>query len=174
MRFDIVGKNIEVTPAMREKIEKKLSGFDKYLLIDDDVIARVVTRVYPNSQKVEVTIPTKVGILRTEVENDDLYSAIDLAVDKLEEQLRRQKTRLEKRHRDSLAEAFLQQEMEAEEDIEVKTKSVHIEDMDLEEAIMAMELVGHTFFVYKDEETGQPAIVYKRHNGGYGLIEIDM
>ena len=71
MRFEIVGKNVTVTPAMKEKIEKKISSLSKYLIINDDTIVRVVARVYPNSQKVEVTIPTKIGILRTEVVNDD-------------------------------------------------------------------------------------------------------
>ena len=94
MRFEIVGKNIEVTPAMRTKIEEKLSALDKYLLIDENTIARVLARVYPNSQKVEVTIPSRVGILRAEVVNDDFYAAVDLAIDKLEDQIRRQKTRL--------------------------------------------------------------------------------
>ena len=99
MRFEIIGKNITVTPAMKEKIEAKLSTLDKYLLIDPNTIARVVARVYPNSQKVEVTIPTKIGILRTEVVNDDFYAAVDLAIDKLEDQIRRQKTRLSRRNR---------------------------------------------------------------------------
>ncbi|HCK88286.1 MAG TPA: ribosome-associated translation inhibitor RaiA, partial [Erysipelotrichaceae bacterium] len=94
MRIEIVGKNIEITDSMREKIEKKLSNLEKYLLIDPATTARVVARVYPNSQKVEVTIPTKVGILRAEVVNDDFYAAVDLAIDKLEDQIRRQKTRL--------------------------------------------------------------------------------
>ena len=67
MRFEIVGKNISVTDAMRTKIEKKLSLLNKYLIIDNDTVARVVVNVYPNSQKIEVTIPTKVGLLRTEV-----------------------------------------------------------------------------------------------------------
>ena len=107
MRFEIVGKNITVTSAMRDKIEAKLSVLDKYLLIDPDTIARVVARVYPGSQKVEVTIPTKVGILRAEVVDDDFYSAVDLALDKLEDQIRRQKTRLSRRHREHLANAFI-------------------------------------------------------------------
>ncbi len=79
MRFEIVGKNIAVTPAMRTKIEEKLSALDKYLLIDENTIARVLARVYPNSQKVEVTIPSRVGILRAEVVNNDFYAAVDLA-----------------------------------------------------------------------------------------------
>ena len=94
MKFEIIGKNVSITEAMRQKIEKKLSFLDKYLLIDPETRARVVVRTYPLTQKIEVTIPTKVGILRTEVEHEDLYAAIDLAIDKLEDQVRRQKTRL--------------------------------------------------------------------------------
>ncbi|MEE3486916.1 MAG: ribosome-associated translation inhibitor RaiA [Bulleidia sp.] len=174
MRFEIVGKNIEVTPAMREKIEKKLSRLEKYLVIDENTTARVVTRVYPNSQKIEVTIPTKAGLLRTEVVNDDLYAAIDIAVDKLEDQIRRQKTRLSRKHRNSMAENFLETEEAAEEeDIPVKTKTVKADVMDLDEAIMQMELSSHDFYVYTDDESGKISIVYRRHSGGYGLLETE-
>ena len=173
MHFEIVGKNIVVTPAMRAQIEKKLSHLEKYVLIDPDATARVVTRVYPNSQKIEVTIPTKVGILRTEVVSDDLYAAVDLAVDKLEDQLRRQKTRLSRKHRESLSDAFLAEADEAEPDIPVKTKSVTADAMDLDEAIMQMELSSHDFFVYTDTESGRVSVVYKRNHGGYGLLETD-
>jgi len=173
MRFEIVGKNITITDPMRAKIEKKLSGLQKYLLIDEDTTARVVARVYPNSQKIEVTIPTKVGILRSEVEHEDLYAAVDIAVDKLEDQLRRQKTRLNRRHRDSLAENFLSEEAEEEVDIPVKTKTIIAEKMDLEEAIMQMELSNHDFYIYTDDESDRVSVVYRRNNGGYGLIETE-
>ena len=175
MRFEIVGKNVTVTSAMREQIEKKLSSLSKYLLIDPDTVVRVVARVYPNSQKVEVTIPTKVGILRTEVINDDFYAAVDLAIDKLEDQIRRQKTRLSKRHKEHLSEAFIKADVreEQENDIPVRTKSVTADEMALDEAIMQMELSGHSFYIYKDEESGKIAVVYQRHSGGYGLIEVD-
>lgn len=173
MRFEIVGKNVSVTPAMKEKIEKKLSGLEKYLLIDQDTIVRVVARVYPNSQKVEVTIPTKVGLLRTEVEENDFYAAVDLAIDKLEDQLRRQKTRLSKRHREHLAQAFIDEQEIPEADIPVRTKSVVAEEMPLDEAIMQMELSGHNFYIYTDEDSEKVAVVYRRKVGGYGLIEVD-
>ncbi|MBQ9047417.1 MAG: ribosome-associated translation inhibitor RaiA [Solobacterium sp.] len=174
MRFEIVGKNITVTDTMREKIEKKLSSLDKYLIIGDDTVARVVARVYPEAEKIEVTIPTKVGVLRTEVMHDDLYAAIDLAVDKLEDQIRRQKTRLSRRHRESLAQSFLdEQAAEEGEDIPVRTKTIHAGEMDLDEAIMQMELSGHDFYIFTDEETGKISVVYQRRGGGYGLIETD-
>lgn len=175
MRFEIVGKNIEVTEAMREKIEAKLSALDKYLIIDDETIARVVARVYPNSQKIEVTIPSKVGLLRTEVVDEDFYVAVDLAIDKLEDQIRRQKTRLSRRHKEHLATAFVEEAEleEAESEIPVKTKTIVADKMDLEEAIMQMELSGHNFYIYTDEEDGKIAVVYRRSSGGYGLIETE-
>ena len=175
MRFEIVGKNISVSEGMRTKIEEKLGFLDKYILIDPNVIARVVCRVYPNTQKIEVTIPTKVGILRAEVEHEDFYAAIDLAIDKLEDQIRRQKTRLSRRHKDSLAESFIEKDEKVleEEDIAVKTKTITPEKMDLEEAIMRMEMLGHSFFIYVDNENDEIAVVYRRNDGKYGLIETE-
>ncbi|MDO4193711.1 MAG: ribosome-associated translation inhibitor RaiA [Erysipelotrichaceae bacterium] len=174
MRFEIIGKNITITDLMRSKIEKKLSALEKYLLIDSDTKARVVARVYPSSQKIEVTIPTKVGILRSEVNHEDLYAAIDIAVDKLEDQLRRQKTRLNRRHRESLAEAFLEEAAEAEEKIvPVKTKTIQATKLDLDEAIMQMELSSHDFYIYTDEETDRISVVYLRNDGDYGVIEVE-
>ena len=160
---------------MRTKIEEKLGFLDKYILIDPNVIARVVCRVYPNTQKIEVTIPTKVGILRAEVEHEDFYAAIDLAIDKLEDQIRRQKTRLSRRHKDSLAESFIEKDEKVleEEDIAVKTKTITPEKMDLEEAIMRMEMLGHSFFIYVDNENDEIAVVYRRNDGKYVLIETE-
>ena len=95
MKVNIVGKNVKVTPAIAEKVNKKLDHLTKYFLIDYNVTAKVLIRTYPVGQKIEVTIPTKYAILRAEVVDDDLYAAIDLAIDKLEDQIRRQKTRLQ-------------------------------------------------------------------------------
>ncbi|MBR2067424.1 MAG: ribosome-associated translation inhibitor RaiA [Solobacterium sp.] len=173
MRFEIVGKNVDVTAAMKDKIETKFSNLDKYLIIDPDTIARVVARVYPNAQKVEVTIPSKVGVLRAEVVHDDFYAAVDLAIDKLEDQIRRQKTRLSRKHKEHLAESFVAMEAEEEENIPVKTKVVTASKMDLEEAIMQMELSGLNFYIYTDEETDRIAVVYRRSSGGYGLLETE-
>ena len=104
MKVQIYGKNITVTPAIAEKIEEKLNLLEKYFIIDETVVANVVVRVYPTKQKIEVTIPTKYAVLRAEVTHDDLYAAIDLAVDKLEDQIRRQKTRLNRKNKEKLAE----------------------------------------------------------------------
>ena len=175
MKVNIYGKNITVTPALSEKIEKKLNHLEKYFMIDDSVVANVVVRVYPNKQKIEVTIPTKYAVLRTEVVHDDLYAAIDLAIDKLEDQIRRQKTRLTRKNKEKLAYAFIE-EMDFEDSYEdndelVRTKTVTADTMELDEAIMRMEMLGHSFFIYRDNETNEIAVVYKRHDGGYGLLK---
>ena len=169
MKFEIIGKNVSITEAMRNKIEGKLSNLEKYFMIDENTKARVLVRTYPNSQKVEVTIPLKFGIIRAEEIHEDMYAAVDLVMDKLEDQIRRQKTRLNRFERKSLAEAFI--EDAAEEDIPVKTKSIELSEMSLDEAIMNMELIGHSFYAYLDEETGEVSIVYRRNDGGYGVIE---
>ncbi len=175
MRFEIVGKNVEITEAMKAKIEKKLSFLEKYLLIDKDTIARVVCRVYPNAQKVEITIPTKVGQLRAEVVHEDFYAALDLSIDKLEDQIRKQKTRLSRRHKDKITSAFVELDEVTlkEKDVPVRTKSISPEKMDVEEAIMAMEMLGHNFFIYNDVDSETISVVYKRNDGRYGLIETE-
>lgn len=176
MRFEIVGKNIEISDTMKERIELKLSNLDKYLLITPDTIARVVARIYPDSEKVEVTIPTKVGILRAEVVDDDFYAALDAAIDKLEDQIRRQKTRLSRKHREHLAKAFVEEEENSEKaefDIPVRTKTITADELTLDDAIMQMELSGHNFYIYTDEESGRISVVYRRSSEGYGLIEVD-
>lgn len=177
MKVQIYGKNIKVTDAIADKIEKKLSLLEKYFIIDETVVANVVVRVYPTKQKIEVTIPTKFAVLRAEVVHDDLYAAIDLAIDKLEDQIRRQKTRLTRKHKDKLALAFLDEveliEEYQEEDEVVKTKSIVPDTMELDEAIMRMEMLNHNFFIYRDDETNEIAVVYKRNDGGYGLIETE-
>ena len=178
MKVQINGKNITVTAAIAEKIEKKLNHLEKYFIIDENVVANVVVRVYPNKQKIEVTIPTKYAVLRAEVVHDDLYAAIDLAIDKLEDQIRRQKTRLTRKNKDKLAYAFIGEDEIIDDDYEeedelVKTKSIVADTMELDEAIMRMEMLTHSFFIYRDNETKEVAVVYKRNDGGYGLIETE-
>ena len=181
MKIQIHGKNIEVTPAIEERITTKLASLEKYSMIAEEDVASVVVRVYPRKkeQKIEVTIPTKYAILRAEVVGDDLYSAVDLAVDRLEGQIRKQKTRLSRKNKEGLAAAFADEEIQLlseydeSEDVLVKTKSIEPEEMSLDEAITQMELLSHSFFIYLDDETSDVAVVYKRHNGGYGLIETE-
>jgi len=135
----------------------------------------VVITIVPDGQKIEVTIQTKYAILRGEVVNRDLYAAIDLVVDKLGDQIRRAKTKLDRRHRENLGKAFVLSEIEdiEMEEIPVKTKSIVVDTMDLDTAIANMELLGHSFFIYRDDEEEKVAVVYKRKNGGYGLIEVE-
>lgn len=176
MKVSVRGKNMMVTDDIVKRVEKKLKVLDKYFIVSDDVTANVVVKEYPTSQKIEVTIPTGYVLLRAEVADDNLYDAMDQVVDKLEGQIRKYKTKLSKRYKDkklALDIASIEPLEEEEEDILVKTKTISPKPMDLEEAIMQMELIGHTFFVYKDVETNLISVVYKRHNGGYGLIETE-
>ena len=178
MKVNITGKNITVTQAIADKINKKLAILNKYFIIDDEDTANVLIRTYPDKQKIEVTIPTRFAILRTEVADDDLYKAIDRAIDKLEDQIRRQKTRIEKKKNHSpLSEAFIDVELyedaPVDEDEVVRTKYIVPAFMSLDEAIAKMELLDHDFFIYTDDETRKIAVVYRRREGGYGLIETE-
>lgn len=174
MKLHIHGKNVTITEAMLQATQKKLSFLEKYFLIEEDTPANVSVKVYPNSLKVEVTILSKIAILRAEVSHEDYYAAIDLAIDKLEDQIRRQKTRLSRKHREKLSKAFIEQ-IDKTEEVKpigvVKTKTISAEVMSLDDAIMRMEMLGHSFFIYTDEEEHQMAVVYKRLDGGYGLLE---
>ena len=174
MKLHIHGKNVTITEAMLQTTQKKLSFLEKYFLIDEETPANVSVKVYPNSMKVEVTILSKIAILRAEVSHEDYYAAIDLAIDKLEDQIRRQKTRLSRKHREKLSKAFIEQ-IDKTEEVKpigvVKTKTISAEVMSLDDAIMRMEMLGHSFFIYTDEEEHRMAVVYKRLDGGYGLLE---
>lgn len=174
MKVQIYGKNVTITPGMQDKVETKLKFLEKYFIIDDSVTANVLVKIHKKDIKIEITIPTKMAVLRAEVAHPDYYAAVDLAIDKLEDQIRRQKTRLERKHKDKLAMAFIGEALEKEEeDVLVKTKTISPNVMDLEEAIMRMEMLGHSFFIYLDEESETVSVVYKRNDGGYGLIETE-
>ena len=127
MKLHIHGKNVTITEAMLQTTQKKLSFLEKYFLIDEETPANVSVKVYPNSMKVEVTILSKIAILRAEVSHEDYYAAIDLAIDKLEDQIRRQKTRLSRKHREKLSKAFIEQ-IDKTEEVKpagvVKTKTI--------------------------------------------------
>ena len=175
MKITLRGKNIEITEAIEEKVSEKLSKLDKYFIVSENVEAKVLVRTYPYGQKIEVTIPTEYVLLRAEVVDQDLYNAIDLVIDKLEGQIRKYKTRLNRKSKDNKLAFNLAsiEPLEEEEDVLVKTITITPKPMDMEEAIMQMELIGHSFFVYRDTETDAISIVYRRNDGDYGLIETE-
>ena len=176
MKITLRGKNIEITEAIEEKVSEKLSKLDKYFIVSENVEAKVLVRTYPYGQKIEVTIPTEYVLLRAEVVDQDLYNAIDLVIDKLEGQIRKYKTRLNRKSKDNKLAfnlASIEPLEEEEEDVLVKTKTITPKPMDMEEAIMQMELIGHSFFVYRDTETDAISIVYRRNDVDYGLIETE-
>ena len=176
MKITLRGKNIEITEAIEEKVSEKLSKLDKYFIVSENVEAKVLVRTYPYGQKIEVTIPTEYVLLRAEVVDQDLYNAIDLVIDKLEGQIRKYKTRLNRKSKDNKL-AFNLAPIEPleneEENVLLKQKKFTPKPMDMEEAIMQMELIGHSFFVYRDTETDAISIVYRRNDGDYGLIETE-
>lgn len=167
------GKNIEVTSALKNVVEKKLSKLDKYF--NEDVKAHVTLSVQRNSQTVEVTIPFNGIILRAEEDNEDMYSAIDIVVSKLEKQIRKQKTKLEKKlHNSSLRFQHIPEYEKDENEEEpriVRTKKFAMKPMYNDEAVLQMELLGHNFFVYLNAESEEVNVIYKRNDGNYGLIE---
>ena len=179
MKYQIVGKNIEVTESIRAAIEQKLSRMDNYFVIDDTVLCRAVVVSYKVGAKVEITIFTKEMDLRTEVRDEDLYAAVDLAVDKLEDQMRRLKTRMSRKNsKQSLGRSIVFENIQAEEMAEendevVRTKSIYLEPMTLDDAITRMDALGHTFFLYLDEEDEEISVVYVRQDGGYGVIQAE-
>ena len=169
MKYIIHGDN---TASIKEYIESKLERLDKYFS-NDDITATIVTKKEGRKQKIEVTIPTNSFTLRNEVYDDDLYAAIDSVVDKLERQIRKNKDRINKKNNKTLIEDFevtLEDEF-YEEDKVVKRKKVELKPIDEEEAILEMELLGHTFFVYRDVDSDNICVLYKRRNGNYGIIE---
>lgn len=176
MKITVIGKNIELTPALKEMIQKKISKLDRYF--EQDVEARATLSVQRSRQIIEVTIPFNGVILRVEEATDDMYKSIDLVEVKLERQIRKQRTKLTRRNNESLrysainAMAFASESMEEEDDAKiVKTKNFIVKPMHEEEAILQMELIGHNFFVYQDANTNKINVMYKRKDGNYGLLE---
>ena len=171
MKYLIRGDKYENTDAIKEYIEAKLARLDKYIKDSDDIEAIVLTKKEGRRYKIEVTVPTKDFTLRNEVVDDDLYAAIDLVIDKLERQVRKNKEKINKKKK--VIEDF-EIDIEdnfMEEEVIVKRKSIELKPIDEEEAILQMELLGHNFFVYKDAETDKICVLYKRKNGNYGIIE---
>lgn len=176
MKYNIRGDKLVVTDAINNYVESKLDKLNKYFK-EDDILANVLLRVRGTSQIIEVTIPTDKFILRSEEEDKDLYAAIDLVADKLERQIRKNKTRLNRQNIDNKYKDFnfdyeLTEDEESNDNEKiVKRKNIEMKPMDEEEAILEMNLLGHSFFVYKDMHTNNICVVYKRKDGNYGLIE---
>lgn len=178
MKLEIRGKNIEVTNALREYTTKRLSKLEKY--IDDVKEAQVALSVEGTVHKVEVTIPLNGVILRGEEATDDMYTSIDMVEEKLEKQLEKYKTKLYRAHRGIGLKKAVQEEIERELKANdmltepfkiVRTKKFALKPMDEEEAIMQMNLLGHSFFVFFNAQSEEVNVVYKRKDGNYGLIE---
>ena len=175
MKFNIRGDKLKVTNAINDYVEAKIGKLDKYFK-DEEIEANIVVKVRGNKQIIEVTVITDNFILRSEEEHDDLYAAIDLVIDKLERQLRKNKTKLKKQNINNKYKEFnFDYELEIDEEEEdnkiVKRKTIDTKPMDEEEAILEMELLGHNFFVYKDMDTDSIKVLYKRKDGNYGIIE---
>ena len=177
MEILVRGEKVDTTKSINDYVKEKLSKIEKYIDESENVRATVLFKVRNHSQKVEVTIPLKKLILRAEEERDDVYSAIDVVVDKLERQIRKNKTKLQSRkvrdNKDILVDFIDNSDDEDEEKVVVKRKKIDFKPMSEEEAIIQMELLGHNFYMFKDDTTLKPTLVYKRADGNYGVIETD-
>ena len=171
MKFNIHGKNIEVTDAIKGYVESKIGRVEKYFK-DTDLTATVTIRVRGKEQIVEVTIPASKMVLRAEEKHNDLYAAVDLVSDKLERQIRKNKTKARKNLKQTII--FNDFDVDAAEDVDdsiVKRKVIDTKPMSEEEAILQMELIGHDFFLFKKDKTNEVCVVYKRKDKGYGILE---
>ena len=177
MKFNVRGDKLVVTDAIKDYIETKIGKLDKYFK-EDSITANILLKIRGNEQIIEVTIPTDNFILRSEEEHEDMYAAIDLVLDKLERQIRKNKTKLKKKNINNKYKEFnfdfeLPTEEEEEVNTIVKRKNIEMKPMDEEEAILEMELLGHSFFVYKDMHSNELCVLYKRKDGNYGVITIN-
>ena len=172
MRYTISGKNINITPGLKDAVESKLGKLERYFSPDTEV--QVTLSVEKGRQKIEVTIPVKGSIIRAEQDSSDMYVSVDLVEEIIERQIKKYKTKIVDKKQSALAfsEAFLQEEAEQEETVNiVKTKRFAMKPMDAEEACVQMELLGHNFFMFLNADTNEVNVVYKRNGNSYGLIE---
>ena len=175
MKYIIRGKKVKVTNELKEHTEKKLSKLDKYFNEGDEFTATVLIRAVEPDYKVEVTIPVKKVILRAEESHKDPFAAIDLIIDKLERQIRKNKTRMSKKVIKDKFPGFVTdfkvEKSENDKSKIVKRKSVELKPMSEDEAILQMNLIDHTFFIFRNSKTGDIEVIYKREDGNYGLIK---
>ena len=175
MIYNIRGDKILVTDAIKEYITEKLDRLNKYFDKSEEITANILVKVKGFEQTIEVTIPTPNFTIRNEESAEDLYAAIDLVSDKIERQIRKNKTRINKIEKDAAKKlnlSFIENIDEDEEDtIIVRRKTLSTKPMDEEEAMLQMEMLGHDFFVYKTVDDGNINVVYKRKDGNYGMLE---
>ena len=172
MKIIISGKNIEITEGLKTAVQDKIGKLDKYF--SEDTVAKVILSVEKERQKIEVTIPMKGSIIRSEQVSNDMYVSIDLVKEILERQLKKYKKKLtdKKQNALSFSQAFLEKD---EEEIKIiRSKKFDIKPMYPEDACIQMELLGHNFFVFCNAETDQVNVVYKRKGNSYGLIEPEL
>lgn len=172
MRYTITGRNIDVTPGLREAVIEKIGKLERYFNQDTEAI--ITLSVTKDRQKIEVTIPVKGHIIRAEEQSTDMYVSIDLVEEIIERQLKKYKTKLidKKQSRIDFSEFYVQEETEADDEIKIeKVKKFAMKPMDPEEACVQMELLGHSFYVFLNAETEEVNVVYKRKGQTYGLIE---
>ena len=172
MKFIISGKNIDITEGLRSAVEDKIGKLEKYFTPDTEV--HVTLSVEKERQKIEVTIPVKGSVIRSEQISNDMYVSIDLVEEIIERQLKKYKTKITSRQQDAVAfsKLFIENDYEDDEEIKiVRTKKFDIKPMYPEDACIQMELLGHNFFVFCNAETNQVNVVYKRKGETYGLIE---
>ena len=172
MKFIISGKNIDVTEGLRSAVQDKLGKLEKYFTSDTEI--HVTLSVEKERQKIEVTIPVKGNIIRSEQVSSDMYVSIDLVEEVIERQLRKYKNKIVDKQQEgsNFQRAFLENEFVEDEEVKIiRTKRFGIKPMYPEDACVQMELLGHNFFVFYNAETEQVNVVYKRKDGAYGLIE---
>ena len=172
MRFTISGKNIEVTDGLRSAVTDKLGKLERYFTPETEII--VTMSVEKERQKIEVTIPVKGNIIRSEQVSNDMYVSIDLVEEVIERQLRKYKNKIVDKQQSAanFQKAYLDKDYEEDEEVKIiRTKKFDIKPMYPEDACIQMELLGHSFFVFCNAETDQVNVVYKRKGDTYGLIE---
>ncbi len=173
MKFNITGRNVNVTDGLRHMVDKKLGKLDKFF--KPETVCTVTLSTQKDLQKIEVTIPVKGTVIRAEEASTDMYQSIDLVEDVLERQIRKYRTKLidRKQNTQPFTDAFIEEEEETTEpEIQIlRTKQFDLKPMTPEEACLQMELIGHSFFVFENGDTGLVNVVYKRKGNTYGLIE---
>ena len=169
MKITVSGKQMTVRPSLKELTEKKLAKFERFF--DEATEAIVVYSCRHDLQYIEITIRQNGTIFRSEEGADTFQNAIDEAMESLERQIRKNKTRLEKRLRSGAFDAFPADDvLEEEGEFNIRVKSFPVKPMSVEEAILQMNLLEHQFYMFRDAETEEPCVVYRRKDGDYGLI----